>query len=1667
MMKLDANSFYVKKNLTTTIPLINEFSDLPLSGSASTNNTFFKGYNTLSTGDVTSFHILSGNTSSGLNYGDYQLDGAYYKVFTEEADTNEGFAPLNVKLWSVDSDYGLEQGGFTLAQSGTTGAAMGHSIAAYHTRPFSSLPNMIETFDDRTSTHSTKMGNMFYSGPYVPYNDFLNSMNNKAFWMNKLSFKKNNHLKDQAIANVTVDRDGQLIVPLKKVAPEGKLAYYLIAKTGKDINGHSVVLGLAGSYNNEMDKIYPDAATGLTDLQGSIYGAMKLTINKNPRDKLNVQYSREMFGALQGSEAGIAPMMGGLMSAYELSKTIQTPYTADLSNAFIYSNVQVSDDVGEGGNGNALRIYHEWDYAASNRDIETSQMGGDTAITPQVFMLGCYNLPVPLVTDAADLRKGDKRTFLPRIDINMNIKTLGPTPLYGETTHKAQFCSGSTNFTMYTDGTNKAAVADFFLSGNGSTPGTSNTTYPANKDRSESLLRSVAVVFSNYKPLDSHKTLDEFLDYGLSNFYGQVGTNTGQTHQGVVGGVLFRCFGMQNGSDTGTKTSEPPGFDSGKVYAQPLPVTYNPDIAKVTNIASATDGQNSMLTYASGGLVGFQPSATVGSSVNDRMATTEGSMNVVATAGTRNIRNVDKTSLLGPVPNYVMNSIELPMGSYFNMSFFIDVLASGSSYTNAISPYHYWPYTGTSAWPNGGTSGGAAMNAGGTNMRVVFSTKGENKPISSTSAPATTDSNENLLYLDIPFPNTKDTRYAFTDTDNNALSYLLYPRYMTIWVQNYRWIRGSQNGSRAGSDDLFYFGDYVQDGASMQAEVLIDSISLSDFYPEYGVSNFTATNPSQDGWNITDNTVMSPLTTLQSGNYTGSSFQDGKNAQVGSPLPMDFNQVSPGTYLSLGFDDKSKLPLLDSNEAGGYLFFNDYYTDNRDTQQRIVPADLIGQGANLSVLNTLSGATYENLQETGHMFVGSVLLDSTSGYNDPIANGPARFTVDNNTATDNALSLASGTNNTNLSVDGFTQKGFASLNVKGSSTTGAGTYGTWGKRENPLVSTKVTGFVSIDNRLNAMQIRVADPTIFNPLSSDEEYIIYRPYRNGAIASATYARSGLKLAAKNAINGDVVTFTENVKEANSGGVLLSEATLAELYISPYKYWMTVMFKGDREHVPRGYGQVCMVNETPAVSNIANLTGTTWNESNYTYLPLLTGANDAGDSSPYYSRWDLNNISGTSVIITDEDYGHGELDPETNVGGWVAKQLAVSGTYSTFNLTDFVNNKTIGEDESFFLLQQLEGVEGDKTVKQVGMDNTTKTNYTEYVPRYYYKFKDKLPSTPTLTVKPAVDLLSETTDLYNITTENMNAIKFEWDETDDDIWYRYIICSTGSINNKYAHARLWIPLNEESPNQDQAIQTVAHTVYNVVSGTTAAITNNGAVPSDIDGLSGYSPIFKNVTNAFLTLPTTTGFDFPFTTDGSNSATEFSVVAHAILDTGSTNQKYFILSKGAASGLQILVSGANTNTPCVQVNQGGSFLTSSPIDIENGEPMCIIYTYKKDSEFGPDAKLYVNGTLEDYGATATTLPTTDAAMYIGGRGASDKWKGRIEEIIFYDVEIKVPDSANNYLYSTANEADKSGSSGSWGDIINHNAKLFLFDYHNIRGRTFREVTSSNQVSWRATPL
>jgi hypothetical protein len=73
-----------------------------------------------------------------------------------------------------------------------------------------------------------------------------------------------------------------------------------------------------------------------------------------------------------------------------------------------------------------------------------------------------------------------------------------------------------------------------------------------------------------------------------------------------------------------------------------------------------------------------------------------------------------------------------------------------------------------------------------------------------------------------------------------------------------------------------------------------------------------------------------------------------------------------------------------------------------------------------------------------------------------------------------------------------------------------------------------------------------------------------------------------------------------------------------------------------------------------------------------------------------------------------------------------------------------------------------------------------------------------------------------------------------------------------------------------------------------------------------------------------------------------------------------------------------------------------------------------------------------------------------------------GKFEEIIIYPAEHEIIDTAKEHIYNTVDEMDITG-----GANITKNARLFIFDYHNIRGTTPQEVGMSQPTSWRVTTL
>ena len=73
-------------------------------------------------------------------------------------------------------------------------------------------------------------------------------------------------------------------------------------------------------------------------------------------------------------------------------------------------------------------------------------------------------------------------------------------------------------------------------------------------------------------------------------------------------------------------------------------------------------------------------------------------------------------------------------------------------------------------------------------------------------------------------------------------------------------------------------------------------------------------------------------------------------------------------------------------------------------------------------------------------------------------------------------------------------------------------------------------------------------------------------------------------------------------------------------------------------------------------------------------------------------------------------------------------------------------------------------------------------------------------------------------------------------------------------------------------------------------------------------------------------------------------------------------------------------------------------------------------------------------------------------------DAFDGHIEEVIFYETVLKVVDSDSEFIMNTRELNDKLGS-----EIATNNAKLFAYDYTNIRGKNDNEVASSKNISWR----
>lgn len=824
----------------------------------------------------------------------------------------------------------------------------------------------------------------------------------------------------------------------------------------------------------------------------------------------------------------------------------------------------------------------------------------------------------------------------------------------------------------------------------------------------------------------------------------------------------------------------------------------------------------------------------------------------------------------------------------------------------------------------------------------------------------------------------------------------------------------------------------------------------------------------------------------------------------------NLSQYDTGMQLAYGVDHPDHLTSSSIGVGGtgytGYILGNDFstYSWNEVSDNALYPNKAVTQPSNASgaiFSQQITGAVAANGELPPDNFVNIMGGDFYIG-------GPGQHQL-HTTVPDNvsgaALQVYKGTTaavagdminlgistggdfastNDFFSFDGFRQKGMMYTNISGSGTvkpTAGNMYARtrWGTREHVGVSTKITNLADTANSkvtgyehlksLNKNQIEVSDPDMFNFDNPDEKYVAYLMGATGSVTGIhKYRKGGLKLAEPPSEN--IITFTQDLYNAGDASTpLFVEENLHRLYIGPQKYWFTMMFDTDENNTERTYTSFCTIGQVPSLAGTpAAISGTTYAENQY-YYNATFGAGTGGEQSLYVNEWNLVPTGDNATLVTSLDYGYGAMDEATNEGGYMVYGAIKPSNYNIWPLNALSNNYQVGD--SIPILLYLEGRGGGQE-RSATFWSDDYTIDTSKVPMMFWSYLDLPPVISNLTVQPEVNVVEGNSDLYDLTTETLNAVKFEWEEENaDDVWYRYMILDEKPINDKYHSCIMRLPLNEAV--EGGAFGTAPTLkVYNPDVQVSTTTTVGVDVRQVIEGQGGYAPVLGG-SSADTKITVASAANYRALED----LDEFSLVIHWTPAASDAGVKRYIVTQmdvtnypGPSADDFIMYKDTDDT---ITVTMGtGVVLSSVKSVICDGEvPTNIIMTYNSGSSSPNKANLYIDGTWQD-GSTGQTRVQGNQDFVVGGVYAASQSgsAGMFEEILIYNKELQVVNTANEYIMPTNNIDDfydAVGNNSLNKENITHNARLFVSDYHNFRGYNSREQAMSNQTSWRTTTV
>ena len=1658
MKAVEKNTFYKATTLTVGSVALPNFGDLPYGGGGNLIN--------LAGGYQGNYYTVSGNVATTPAYGESELMGGYLSVYVSGVTLANTPTLPQLELYRLKPGITISEGTVNLAYlSGNNSNVLdtdnnvlypnGGSISVYHSLLDSDNYYMSEDFDGADKTlGDVKILKSAGTG-VVELGDAYLSVSHAKNKGNAVGNRLGKH-RTKCIKNYFMASDGT--VPIE---PEGD--------------------SISGVWRPQLDKRKTNKKKLVWQKPYWKWKKIKGVVNFHQKAPTSTDL-----------EASPVSTPGNTIfdEVYATADT-NNPFTSDVNNPLMMTSCELSTAKKYSG-GQAFRMYHLWDYSDMSQYLQKSL--GMEELAPTMTRASIYNIPHPPCPMSAP-SAGIMPVGVPEISMRMNIAKLGFTPYVT--------CVGSDGGAVIPQGF--ADCVTYYPSGIAAESGgnVGGTTDYSNSTLT-SLFRSVTVTWSNYKPKSDHTSLDKFLDYGLERFY------TGETTENIVGGVTFFKTGIDGASDPSV------------IYATALPVTawggsgssvvggdlmVSGGLARGTITDTASDLQNTVMVL-SDKWYGDPAKAVNGPSSVPLPMDSWFNMRVFYDRQQPNSKFSAAVDVMNPTGTTVNSTLYKQIGSPMRVFFETAMDLSGSVDSSGLDnlPYLdvYFPVGDTIAtsgavarsglytWENDPAYYPQHMTIWVQNYRYV---SGANISGSSTAVEKFTRSNGTFYW--------GDNGYSGMDTgplpNGAAIEAELYMDdiHFKNWTPD---ITNATAGASVSTQQPVTFRREGIQSPKTTAFYTFTGGGAASAWVDPATAGYTAGTGSIREYNSTECILFGFDDTGQLNMGTGSSNTPTDREMWGWLLCNGFN-----TSLYSNMTRCTPNALISSAGVGGndnYGLYGDklggtFWNAGQWLGTYASLATDAEDPAGSQVLGSYYSVFANTLYTTGD--AGDITTSTATTYPIYYPKGQINYLTYTN----------DGTGPSGIgpipSQDGFTSKGLLRMYISG--TEAGGTYGgRWQKREHIMASTKIIGVPDkptkgVDN-LSKYQIQVADSSIFSKYLNDE-FIIYKmgmsapsttSYPTGTADTLGWGidsnSNSLKLSSDVELDtkSNIITFNLDLTSADSGSAgLCNEANLGTLWISPKKYWIT-LYQGARK-TARSYQNFCVVqnvgtddsgNDDPTQ---AAMSGSTWNESVYGFDSTLTGSGGpppttrVGMSGLYTNTWNLEPSVNDSSLVTNIDFGYGVFDEEEDAGGEVSQATALIGKWVELDLSKMAaDSSTVAGEDIVFRLGINDG--GQEIVKVVSDEGTDVLQR----PTVYWQYKDNLPrfSQP-LKVQPNYNVLSgsgrDKVDLYKLDRENLNALKFTWEEEGDDVLYRLLYIDSGSVQNKYDGIHFQAPL-------DEVPSTTALSTGSYYTGATriASATFNTGSKRTITGSSGWA-FDGNFASS------TSDTDWPQTAAsiawGWYGTTEATFIGHCVPnDTGSQTQGTIMTDMDGTYGsfkmYYTKAASANADvTPVFELVSGTAgysgktyTLTSDYSFPNDGEsPLFVVVTFNATLPTN-NLKMYVNGMLvkQSAGNWATDTAIYDGSSYSGqmNLGNEDdvagtkKLRGTLQECMVHSKELYVPTMANEFILDNSYLPDMSS-----GSEIKYNARLFLFDYHNIIGSSDDRVCTSTEVTWEATGI